>query len=164
MSGIALAVLLEGIGLIGGTAMGGVIVGGISLGFLTIYALNREQTWALFPGGIMAVVALFLVAAAAIEYIWPLVLILLGLFLLRGNLGRRDHRTPTHQVPPQTPATEAATIPDIAPDPATVDAAVPQRRRMPTLEEEIEAALAEEPELPEPPEPDAPELPPPDEA
>lgn len=152
MSGIALAVLLEGIGLIGGTAMGGVIVGGISLGFLTIYLLDREQKWALFPGGILGVVALFIVAAAAIEYIWPLVLILIGLFLLRGSLGRRDRRT------------EPATIPDIAPDPAAVDAAIPQRRRVPTLEEEIEAALAEEPELPEPPQPDAPELPPPDES
>jgi hypothetical protein len=144
--------LLEGIGLIGGTAMGGVIVGGISLGFLTIYLLDREQKWALFPGGILGVVALFIVAAAAIEYIWPLVLILIGLFLLRGSLGRRDRRT------------EPATIPDIAPDPAAVDAAIPQRRRVPTLEEEIEAALAEEPELPEPPQPDAPELPPPDES
>lgn len=162
MSGIALAVLLEGMGLIGGTAMGGVIIGGISLGFLVIYLLDREQGWALFPGGILAIIALFLLAAAAIELVWPLILILLGLLLLRGNLGgRRERRRPRSRS--RTPSPVPETVPSIqVPDLETVDAAVPQRQRTPTLEEQIEAVLAEEPELPEPPDPDAPELPSPD--
>lgn len=131
MSGIALAVLLEGLGLISDTAVAGIIVGGVSLGFLSIYLADREQWWTLIPGGIIGTVALFLLMATVIEFVWPVALILLGLFLLRGRPQRRR----------SSPSAVQASSP-----PAPAKPAPPQRQRMPTLEEQIEAAVAEDPE------------------
>lgn len=129
MSGSAVAVFFEGIGVIGGAAVGGIIVGGISLGFVSIYLIDRKQWWALIPGGVMGSVAFFLLLAAASRFIWPVALILLGLLLLRGGLGggRRQPRRP-------------------APVPPPVEPVRGERKRLPTLEEQIEAAIAEEPE------------------
>ena len=64
-----------------------IIVGGISLGFLCIYLVEREQWWALIPGGILAAIAFVMLLATATEYILPVALILLGILLLRGVLG-----------------------------------------------------------------------------
>ncbi len=134
MSGIALAVLLGGLELISGTAVAGIIVGGVSLGFLSIYLADREQWWALIPGGIVGTVAFFLLMATVVEYVWPIALILLGLLLLRSSLGRgqRRSRPPADRAHPSPPP--AKPIPQ-------------ERQRMPTLEEQIEAAIAEEPEV-----------------
>ncbi len=144
MLGIAVAVFLEGIGVIGGEAVGGLVVGGISLGFLSIYLIDRRQWWVLIPGGILGTVAFFLLLAAAGELMWPLALILLGLLLLRGSLGGSRRRAlPT---PPVEPARA-------------------ERQRLPTLEEQIEAATAEgtveDAEVVEEPEPEAEEPEPP---
>ena len=133
MSGIALAVLLEGLGLISDTAVAGIIVGGVSLGFLSIYLADREQWWTLIPGGIIGTVALFLLMATVIEFVWPVALILLGLFLLRGSLGRKQRRSSPSAVRVPSP-------------PAPAKPTQPKRQRTPTLEEQIEAAIAEESE------------------
>lgn len=46
---------------------GAIVLGGISLGFLVVYALQREQWWALIPGGILASLA----AMILFENLWP---------------------------------------------------------------------------------------------
>jgi hypothetical protein len=143
MTGSAAAVFLEGINLISGEAVGGIIVGGISLGFLIIYVLDRRQWWALIPGGVLGTVAVFLLLAAAAGFIWPVVLILLGLLLLRGSLGGGRRRTrriaaPAAPMPP----------PDLDAPVQAVEPAKPKRQRLPTLEEQIEAAIADMPEVP----------------
>jgi hypothetical protein len=174
MFGIAVGVLFEGIGAISGAAVAGFVIGGISLGFVSIYLVDREQWWALIPGGIMGFIAFIFLLAAAAKFVWPVAIILLGLLLLRGSLGggrRRARRV----------ARPAAPIPSI--DARELDRAVevakPERKRLPTLEEQIEEAIAEEaeiekseseedeppadmppaPEMPEPPEvPSGPEI------
>jgi hypothetical protein len=143
MIGIAVAVFLEGINVIGGEAVGGIIVGGISLGFLSIYLIDRKQWWALFPGGVLGIVAFFLLLATVAEYVWPAMLILLGLLLLRGSLG--GGRRPSRRVSrPSAPTPPLRAEPQ---DKAPVEPAKPERRRLPTLEEQIEAAITELPEV-----------------
>ena len=134
MIGVAAAVFLEGIGVISDEAVGGLVVGGIALGFLFIYLIDRQQWWALIPGGIMGTVAFFLLVATVIEYVWPVALILLGLLLLRSGLvgGRRRPRG-AERVSAPTP---------LPPEPAKQE-----RQRLPTLEEQIEEAIAKEPEV-----------------
>lgn len=140
MIGIAAAIFLEGIGVIGGPATGGLIVGGVALGFLSIYLVDRQQWWALIPGGATGIVAFFLMLAAASRFIWPVAIILTGLLMLRGSLrGGGRPRQVTHEPPPPIDTAELD---------RAVDAARPER--LPTLEEQIEAALAEE-EPSEPP-------------
>jgi hypothetical protein len=135
----AVAVFLEGVGAISDEALASVIVGGTSLGFLSIYLVDREQWWSLIPGGIMALIAFFLLLATATEYILPLGLILLGLLLLRGTLGGGRRRTKTWAPfpAPSSPADSTS---------QTVEPVRPERMRLPTLEEQIEAAVAEESE------------------
>jgi hypothetical protein len=134
MIGIAGAVFLEGIGIISGAAVGGLVVGGIAMGFLVIYLIDREQWWALIPGGIMGTVAFFLLVATVAEYVWPVALILLGLLLLRGGLVGGRH-------PPRGAERVSA------PTPPTAKPAKRERKRLPTIEEQIKEAIAEEPEV-----------------
>jgi hypothetical protein len=136
MGMIAVAVFFEGTGAIGGEAVGGLVVGGVSLAFFSIYFVDRQHWWALIPGFIMGIVAFFLLLATAAEFVWPVALILLGLFLLRGNLsGGRKERATTR------PATPSIEIERVSP---RVQSQAPEKKRLPTLEEQIEAALAED--------------------
>lgn len=140
MLGITAGVFLEGIGAIGEPAVGGLAVGGISLGFVSIYLIDRKQWWALIPGSIMGIVAFFLLLAAAARFIWPAALILLGLLLLRGSLRGGRRAAPPARAPEPAPSI------DIREMDQAVEAAQPDRESLPTLEEQIEAALAEEAE------------------
>ena len=143
MGGIALGVLFEGIGAIGGEAVGGFVVGGIGLGFLSIYVVDRKQWWALIPGGVMGVLAFFLLLATATKYVVPAAMILLGLLLLRGNLGgRRQRPRPTASASAPLPVIDVG---ELFEEPGTPNR--PERKRLPTLEEQIEEAIAEEPEM-----------------
>ena len=152
LTGSACGVFLEGAGVISDEAIAGVIVGGISLGFLFIYLFEREQWWALIPGGMLALIALVMLLATATEYILPVALILVGILLLRGVLGggRRSARRGQ-----PAPSPQALYNDDRFPEVSSQAAAPPnktskaERRRPPTLEEQIQAAIAEEPETAE---------------
>jgi hypothetical protein len=125
--------------------VGGLAVGGISLGFVSIYLIDREQWWALIPAGIMGVLAFFLLLATAARFVWPAALIVLGLLLLRSNLGGSRRRARRAPLPP-------APIPsiDTAELDRTVEATEPERERLPTLEQQIADAIAEESAAPLP--------------
>lgn len=143
MAGVAAGVFLEGIGAIGGEAVGGFVVGGISLGFVSIYLIDRQQWWALIPGGIMGVVAFFLLLATAADLVFPAALILLGLLLLRSNLGRGRRRR--RRAAPVRKSVPSIDVGDLE---RSVEAAQPEKKRLPTLEEQIAAAIADESEVP----------------
>jgi hypothetical protein len=148
MCGIAVGVGLEGANVISDEAVGGVIVGGIGLGFLSIYLVDRRQWWALIPGGILGTIAVFLLLAAVAEFVWPLLLILLGVLMLWNNMGggRRGRRRQERRA-------------RRAPAPPPVKPVKVERPRIPTLEEQIQEALDEKAVTDVEPVPDAPEIP-----
>jgi hypothetical protein len=67
----------------------------VAIPFLVVYALNRKQWWPLIPGGIMAVIGLaFLVAEAAAEYIAPVALVVVGIWIRARQLVRKEPAAP----------------------------------------------------------------------
>jgi len=66
----------------------------IAIPFLGVFALNPKQWWPLIPGGIMAVIGLaFLVAEAAVEYIGPVALVVVGVWILARQFIRKGEPT-----------------------------------------------------------------------
>jgi hypothetical protein len=77
----------------------------IAIPFLVVYARDPKQWWPLIPGGILALIGLsFLVAEAAVQYVGPAVLVLVGLWILARVFTRRE---PTAPAVPAAPGLEA---------------------------------------------------------
>jgi hypothetical protein len=79
----------------------------IALPFFAVYARDPRQWWPLIPGGIMAVIGLaFLVAEAAVQYVGPAVLVLVGVWILVRVFTRREPTAPDAPAPPGPEADE----------------------------------------------------------
>ena len=77
----------------------------IAIPFFVVYARDPKQWWPLIPGGILAVVGIsFLVAEAAVQYVGPAVLLLVGVWILGRQFIRRE---PTALETPAPPGPEA---------------------------------------------------------
>jgi cytoskeletal protein RodZ len=85
----------------------------------------------LIPGGILGLMAIVFLLATEARFIVPVVIILFGLLLLYRSL-RRGRQQPHKLEQP------------IAPSSTVAATAEPESKRLPTLEEQIEAAIAEE--------------------
>jgi len=76
----------------------------IAIPFFAVYLWNRQNWWALIPGGILLIIGFaFLVAEAAVEIILPAVLILVGIGILlrqflRGGPSKEDAAVEKDQV------------------------------------------------------------------
>ena len=67
----------------------------VAIPFLVVFALNPKQWWPLIPGGIMAVIGLaFLVAEAAVEYLGPIALVVVGIWILARQFLRKEPAAP----------------------------------------------------------------------
>lgn len=76
-------ILLLDLHLLKGLVIPTYIMLAIAVPFLFVYILNRENSWALIPGGITAAVGLgFLLGTDIGKYLFPAVLVLLGIWLL----------------------------------------------------------------------------------
>jgi hypothetical protein len=79
----------------------------IAIPFLVVYAWDPKQWWPLIPGGILAVIGLsFLVAEAAVQYVGPAVLVLVGVWILVRQFTRRETTAPDAPAPPGPEADE----------------------------------------------------------
>ncbi len=70
-----------------GAGAAGVLLWGIAATFVLLYFLPTSEgrmTWALIPAGVLTLVGLLIAAAATavLRYVWPAVLIVVGLYLL----------------------------------------------------------------------------------
>jgi hypothetical protein len=75
----------------GGNLSGGLFFIGLGLTFGLVYLLPTTEgrmKWALIPAGILGVMGLLVIASSAslINYVWPLVLVALGCYILLRNL------------------------------------------------------------------------------
>jgi hypothetical protein len=79
----------------------------IAIPFFAVYARDPKQWWPLIPGGIMAVIGLaFLVAEAAVQYVGPAVLVLVGVWILVRQFSRKELAAPDAPAPPSPEADE----------------------------------------------------------
>jgi hypothetical protein len=103
------------VGLLGGGVLSDLLIPSyvllaIAIPFFVVYALDPKQWWPLIPGGITAVIGLsFLVAEAAVQYVGPAVLVLVGVWILVRQFTRGE---------PTTPETPAPTGPEADEPPA----------------------------------------------
>jgi hypothetical protein len=90
MLAVAVMVGLIGLGVLDDMLIPAYVLLVIALPFFVVYYRDRRNWWALIPGGILAVIGLaFLIAAAAVAYIGALVLIVIGAVLLLRVFARR---------------------------------------------------------------------------
>jgi hypothetical protein len=76
----------------------------IAIPFFVVYARDPKQWWPLIPGGILAVIGIsFLVAEAAVQYVGPAVLVLVGVWILVRQFSRRELTAPETPAPPPGP-------------------------------------------------------------
>ena len=79
----------------------------IAIPFFVVYARDPKQWWPLIPGGIMTVIGLsFLVAEAAVQYVGPAVLVLVGVWILVRVFTRGEPTAPETPAPPGPEADE----------------------------------------------------------
>ncbi|MGC9347978.1 MAG: hypothetical protein ACP5JG_07565 [Anaerolineae bacterium] len=90
---LSLALLIGVEPYIGDDVFAGLFLLAIGLTFAIVYLVSTPEgrmTWALIPAGILALIGLILLSAATqlIAYIWPVVLIVIGAYLLLRNVGK----------------------------------------------------------------------------
>jgi hypothetical protein len=96
------------IGLLGGGVLSDLLIPAyvlfaIAIPFFVVYARDPKQWWPLIPGGILAVIGLiFLIAEAAVQYVGPAVLLLVGVWILVRVFTRREP-TALETPPPTSP-------------------------------------------------------------
>lgn len=102
---VGLMVLLLDSGILNDLLVPAYVMFAIAIPFLVVFANNRKNWWALIPGGIMAVIGTaFLIAEAALEFILPVVFIILGIGILVRVFTRKE--IPEAEVPPVESETE----------------------------------------------------------
>jgi hypothetical protein len=79
----------------------------IAIPFFWVYVRNPKQWWALIPGAVMAVIGLaFLIAESSVQYVAPVVLILVGVWILARQFPRRQPVVPETPAPVSDPGVE----------------------------------------------------------
>ncbi len=84
---------------------------GLGIGFLLIYLIDlvyrkRNIWWPLLPGGVLVLIGLASASgqmAELVNLLWPILLILVGVLVLFGILGRRGKQGPSSPVTPSDP-------------------------------------------------------------
>ncbi len=87
---VALMIGLMGLGILGERLVPAYVMFAIAIPFYVVYAWNRGLWWVLIPAGVMTAIGLFfLVAEEALQWLVPVLLILVGIWILARLLSRR---------------------------------------------------------------------------
>jgi hypothetical protein len=104
---IGVMVWLIGLGVLDDLLVPAYIMFAVAIPFFVVYARYLRQWWLLVPGGIMAVFGLaFLIAEAAVEYVLPVVVILVGVWILARQFMGKEPLPPEEPSPPDPEAGE----------------------------------------------------------
>jgi hypothetical protein len=90
LTGLGVGVLLENAPIFGNMFGSGIVPLFLGLGFVLIWFFERRHWWALIPGGVMILAGLS--SVLRIGALWPIVLVILGVYLLYDQW-RRQPRT-----------------------------------------------------------------------
>ena len=102
---VGVMVGLIGAGVLSDLLVPAYVMFAIAIPFFVVYARDPKQWWALIPAGIMAVIGLsFLIAEAAVQYIGPVAMILVGAWLLVRMFTRGEPADMVGQPAPDAPA------------------------------------------------------------
>ena len=72
----------------------------VAIPFFVVYLRNSKNWWALIPGGILAVIAIsFLIAEAAVEFIFPVVLIMAGILIVVRQFAKKEELDDSRKPP-----------------------------------------------------------------
>lgn len=97
---VGLMVALIGVGILNDLIIPAYVMFAIAIPFVVVYALNPKEWWPLIPGGIMAIIGLaFLVAEAQVQYVAPVVLVLVGIWILVRQFTRKELAAPETPTP-----------------------------------------------------------------
>jgi hypothetical protein len=97
---VGLMVGLIEVGILNDLIIPAYVMFAIAIPFIVVYARDPKQWWALIPGGIMAVIGFsFLIAEAAVAYIGPVVLVLVGAWILVRQFTRKEPAAPETPTP-----------------------------------------------------------------
>lgn len=88
---VGVMVGLIGLGILNDLLIPSYVMFAIAIPFFVVYWNDRQQWWPLIPSGILAVIGLaFLIAEAAVEYVVPVALILIGGWLLMRQFVKKE--------------------------------------------------------------------------
>jgi len=89
MLAVGIMVGLIGMGWLNDLLIPAYVMLAIAAPFFVVYFLNKSNWWALIPGGIMGFIGIsFLLATPAVRFVVPIVLVLIGVFIIVRNVMR----------------------------------------------------------------------------
>ncbi|MFA9401946.1 MAG: DUF3488 domain-containing protein [Anaerolineales bacterium] len=87
---IGVMLLLEELGILSDFLVPAYVMFVIAIPFFVVYIRNPKQWWPLIPGGIMAAIGLSFLMVEAFQYVFPAVVILVGLWILIRSFTRKE--------------------------------------------------------------------------
>jgi len=87
---IGIMLLLEEFGILNDFLIPAYVMFVIAIPFFVVYIRNPQQWWPLIPGGILGAIGLSFLMVEAFQYVFPAVVILVGLWILIRSFTRKE--------------------------------------------------------------------------